>query len=103
MGSKIDQLLQAWPAGVVGTQCWLTKLGLDFRLADKYVRSGWLERLGHGAYIRAGSTVFPSMIGYEGVVVLSKQVEQAGVGKQFFLSQLLLGQHTDSGQLLQVP
>jgi len=57
MGSKINQLLQAWPAGVVGTQRWLTKLGVDFRLADKYVRSGWLERLGHGAYIRAGSTV----------------------------------------------
>lgn len=57
MGSKINQLLQAWPAGVVGTQRWLTRQGVDFRLADKYVRSGWLERLGHGAYIRAGSTV----------------------------------------------
>jgi hypothetical protein len=40
MGSKINQLLQAWPAGVVGTQRLLTKQGVDFRLADKYVRSG---------------------------------------------------------------
>lgn len=57
MGSKINHLLQAWPSGAVGTQRWLTKQGVDFRLADKYVRSGWLVRLGHGAYIRAGSTI----------------------------------------------
>ena len=57
MVSKINQLLQAWPAGVVGTQRWLTGRGVDYRLADKYVRSGWLKRFGHGAYGRAGSTV----------------------------------------------
>ena len=57
MGSKINLLLQAWPAGTVGTQRWLNSRGVDSRLADKYVRSGWLERLGHGAYVRAGSTV----------------------------------------------
>jgi len=57
MGSKINQLLQAWPFGVVGAQRWLTSQGVDFRLADKYVRSGWLKRLGHGAYLRTGSTV----------------------------------------------
>jgi hypothetical protein len=57
MSTKINQVLQAWPEKVVGTQAWLNGLGIDFRLADKYVRSGWLERFGHGAYIRAGSTV----------------------------------------------
>ena len=57
MGSKINQLLQAWPFGVVGTQRWLTSQGVDSRLSDKYVRSGWLKRLGHGAYLRTGSTV----------------------------------------------
>lgn len=57
MGSKINQLLQDWPVGVVGTQRWLNSKGVDYRLADKYVRSGWLERLGHGAYVRPGSTV----------------------------------------------
>lgn len=57
MGSKINQLLQAWPLGVVGAQRWLTSQGVDSRLADKYVRSGWLKRLGHGAYLRTGSTV----------------------------------------------
>ena len=57
MGSKINRLLQVWPDGVVGTQRWLSSHEVDSRLADKYVRSGWLKRLGHGAYIRAGSTV----------------------------------------------
>lgn len=57
MGSKINLLLQDWPQHTVGTQRWLNSKGIDYRLADKYVRSGWLNRLGHGAYIRAGSTV----------------------------------------------
>lgn len=57
MGSKINQLLQAWPPSVVGTQPWLRTHGVDRRLANKYVQSGWLERLGHGAYVRAGSDV----------------------------------------------
>lgn len=57
MGSKINQLLQQWPSGKVATLRWLNNLGVDRRLADKYVQSGWLERLGHGAYKRAGATV----------------------------------------------
>lgn len=57
MGSKINQLLQQWPPGAVATLRWLSSRGVDRRLADKYVQSGWLERLGHGAYKRAGTTV----------------------------------------------
>lgn len=57
MGSKINQLLQQWPSGNVAALRWLTSLGVDRRLADKYVQSGWLERLGHGAYKRAGAKV----------------------------------------------
>jgi hypothetical protein len=57
MSSKINQLLQEWPAHVVGTQRWLSRKGVDRRLADKYVQSGWLKRLGHGAYLRTGLTV----------------------------------------------
>ena len=57
MGSKINHLLQQWPSGKVATLRWLSNLGVDRRLADKYVQSGWLERLGHGAYKRAGVTV----------------------------------------------
>lgn len=57
MGSKINRLMQVWPAGVVGTQRWLHRQGVDARLAGKYVRSGWLTRIGRGAYRRAGSAV----------------------------------------------
>ena len=57
MGSKINQLLQDWPTNAVGTLRWLNSKGVDRRLADKYVQSGWLSRMGHGAYLRAGSTV----------------------------------------------
>jgi hypothetical protein len=57
MGSKINQLLQQWPSGTVATLRWLNSRGVDRRLADKYVQSGWLERLGHGAYKRAGAIV----------------------------------------------
>lgn len=57
MGSKINQLLQQWPPGNVATLRWINTLGVDRRLADKYVQSGWLERLGHGAFKRAGASV----------------------------------------------
>jgi hypothetical protein len=57
MGSKINYLLQQWPPGNVATLRWLNTRGVDRRLADKYVKSGWLERLGHGAYKRAGASV----------------------------------------------
>ncbi|MCY3821804.1 MAG: type IV toxin-antitoxin system AbiEi family antitoxin domain-containing protein [Gammaproteobacteria bacterium] len=57
MSSKINQLLQQWRPGTVGTLRWMQRRGVDRRLADKYLRSGWLERFGHGAYKRAGDTV----------------------------------------------
>lgn len=57
MRSKINQLLQQWPPGNVATLRWLNTQSVDRRLADKYVKSGWLERLGHGAYKRAGASV----------------------------------------------
>ncbi len=57
MSTKINLVLQKWQKATVATSRWLKEQGVDHRLADKYVRSGWLERIGHGAYIRAGSSV----------------------------------------------
>lgn len=57
MTSRLDILLQDWPPRVAGTQRWLNSRGIDNRLADKYVRSGRLTRIGHGAYVQAGLTV----------------------------------------------
>lgn len=57
MSTKINQLLQQWPHRGVGTCAYLSSKGVDYRLAEKYVRSGWLERIGYGAYKRTGATV----------------------------------------------
>ncbi len=57
MTTKINQLLQKWPSNTVATAKWLNHEGVDHRLASKYVESGWLARLGHGAYVRTGSNV----------------------------------------------
>jgi len=57
MTSKINLVLQEWPNRTVATARWLQSKGVDHRLADQYVRSGWLNRLGHGAYTRPGSNV----------------------------------------------
>ncbi len=57
MPTKINKLLQKWPNNTVATARWLKRQGVDHRLASKYVHSGWLNRLGHGAYIRTGSSV----------------------------------------------
>ena len=57
MASKINQVLQKWPTNTVATARWLRSEGIDHRLANTYVRSGWLNRIDHGAYMRAGSDI----------------------------------------------
>jgi len=54
---KLNSLFREWRSGTVGTQRWLDSRGIYRQLADRYVRSGWLERLGAGAYRRAGDVV----------------------------------------------
>lgn len=56
-GGKINRLLKAWPPGTVAVLPWLRQHGIYQQLADQYVRSGWLQRLGRGAYVRAGDKV----------------------------------------------
>ncbi len=52
--SKLNRLLQQWPKGTVATQPWLQRLGVSRQLARQYVSSGWMERLGRGAFVRPG-------------------------------------------------
>jgi|CXWL01.1.fsa_nt_gi hypothetical protein len=49
-GVKINQRLLAAPAGAVLTLAWLKSQGISGKLANYYVTSGWLHRLGEGAY-----------------------------------------------------
>lgn len=56
MATKINQLLKRWPPGTVALQSWLEIEGISRKLSHRYVAAGWLERLGHGAYVRSGDT-----------------------------------------------
>lgn len=55
--SKLNELLMRWPKGTVAVQHWLQEQGIPRQLADKYCRSKWIERIGQGAYTRAGDKV----------------------------------------------
>lgn len=57
MESKINQLLKQWPTGTVATTSWLNEHGVSRQLARRYVASGWLQPVGHGAFMRAGEPV----------------------------------------------
>lgn len=55
--SKLNQLLQLQPPGVVLTSRWLSEQGYSFDLLRKYRNSGWLESIGRGAMVRKGDKV----------------------------------------------
>lgn len=55
--SKVNQLLVGWPQGAVVTQPCLDAQGVNKTQAHKYQKSGWLERVGHGAWRRSGDRV----------------------------------------------
>ena len=59
----LNLTLQKAVPGTVLTMRWLAEQGVSKDLARKYVASGWLERLGRGAYQRKGDTV-----GWKGAV-----------------------------------
>ncbi len=57
MESIINQLLKQWPNGTVATTSWLNEHGVSRQLARRYAASGWLQPVGHGAFLRAGEPV----------------------------------------------
>jgi hypothetical protein len=54
---KLNQLLQAWPRGAVVTTPFLHEKRVYRQLVTKYLRNGWIGRVGRGAYFRCGDTV----------------------------------------------
>jgi hypothetical protein len=54
---KLNLVLQKAVPGTVLTMRWLAEQGVSKDLARKYVASGWLGRIGRGAYVRTGDTV----------------------------------------------
>jgi len=55
--SKINLLMHEWPAGTVAVTSWLAKRGVYQQLAYWYEKSGWLKRVGQGAYSRLNDRV----------------------------------------------
>ena len=62
-GTKINQLLNEHPPGVVLLSSWLTRQGYNTDLQKHYRKTNWLQAIGTGAMIRTGDQV-----GYEGAV-----------------------------------
>ncbi len=60
----LSPLLTDLPEGVAVPSAWLTERGISPQLVRKYVASGWLTQLAHGAYARPASPV-----GWQGVVL----------------------------------
>ena len=54
--TKLNQMLQSIPRGSVVTTSYLAELGISSQLARKYAQSGWLDRLGSGAFFRSGDS-----------------------------------------------
>ncbi len=50
-------MVTAWCRGTVGVQKWLNQQGVNRYLAEYYRQTGWLKRLGYGAYQLVNDTV----------------------------------------------
>lgn len=57
MPTIVNDLLRNWPPHTPAPQSWLTTQGVSKSLATHYCKSGWVEKLGHGLYRRAGDHV----------------------------------------------
>ena len=56
-GSIINNLLKNWPNNTVSVYAGLERQGVYRQLAGAYIKSGWIERIGQGAFKRAGESV----------------------------------------------
>lgn len=61
--TKINQLLNSQPSGVVFQSSWLKEQGYSYGLQKRYRNSRWLESIGTGAMIRIGDD-----LSYEGAI-----------------------------------
>jgi hypothetical protein len=66
--TKINQLLNTQPHGVVLQSAWLVTNGYSLELQKRYRKSKWLKSIGTGAMIRTGNRVT-----YEGAVYALQQ------------------------------
>ncbi len=55
--AKLNHLMKAWPSRAICLSSWLEQKGISQPLTFLYVKSGWLEKVGAGAFKRAGESV----------------------------------------------
>lgn len=55
--AKLNHLMKVWPSKAICLSSWLEEKGISQPLAYLYVKSGWLEKVGAGAFKRAGESV----------------------------------------------
>lgn len=72
VGSKINQLLNSQPQGIVLLSSWMVERGYSHDLQQRYKKSNWLKSVGTGAFIRNNDKV-----GYEGAIYALQ--EQSGL------------------------
>jgi len=54
---KTKRLMQDWPQGTAAVTAWFERLGISRQLLNRYHHSGWITRLGTGAYEKTGDDV----------------------------------------------
>ncbi len=57
VGSKINQLLNSQPQGIVLLSSWLAEQGYSYDLQQRYKKSNWLHSIGTGALIRTNDKI----------------------------------------------
>lgn len=71
MSSKLNNLLKLVTPGAFVLQSWLTEQGISRQLANKYVQSGWLNRVSSGVYVRPGKLAS----WFDAVMAVSQQTD----------------------------
>ncbi len=54
---KLKNLLEHWPSGLVATSPWFKELSISGQLVQRYLKSGWIESLGRGAYKKTNDKI----------------------------------------------
>jgi hypothetical protein len=55
--NKLQKVLANWVPKTVSTVHWFKPLGISHQLIKRYVESGWIEPIGHGAFKRPNEVV----------------------------------------------
>lgn len=55
--TKIKNLIQSWPPGLLALSHWLENQGISRQLQKRYVDSGWMRSFERGVYQRVGDTI----------------------------------------------